>query len=147
MHFFSFLTHPSDAQIDEILSLYRAAGWWQASGSKESDASHIRDLISGSHCFVIATLRTASDRDQPIIGMGRSISDGVSDAYIQDVVVKPAHRGQGIATQIIERIVNRLQTDRIGWIGLIAERNTQNLYNPIGFEPMADSTPMLYRKK
>ena len=79
--------------------------------------------------------------------MGRSISDGVSDAYIQDVVVMPSHRGQGVATQIIKRIVDRLKSDGIGWIGLIAERNTQNLYNPIGFEPMADSTPMLYRKK
>jgi aralkylamine N-acetyltransferase len=145
MPHFSFLTHPTEFQIDEIFTLYRAAGWWQASGTKESDASHIRNLVCGSHCFLIVTPSAASDRAQPIIGMGRSISDGVSDAYIQDVVVTPSHRGQGIATQIIKQIVNRLQSDGIGWIGLIAERNTQNLYKPIGFEPMADSTPMLYR--
>lgn len=144
---YSFLTHPTDLQIDDILSLYRTAGWWQASGTKESDASHIRDLVRGSHCFLIATLGTASDGKQSIIGMGRSISDGVSDAYIQDVVVMPSHRGKGIATQMIKRIVDRLQTDGIGWIGLIAERNTQTLYKPIGFEPMPGSTPMLYRKK
>lgn len=126
--------------------MYRTAGWWQTAGTKDSDASHVRDLVSGSYCFLIATPAVASDRELPIIGMGRSISDGVSDAYIQDVVVTPSHRGQGIATQIIKQIVDRLQTDGIGWIGLIAERNTQNLYESIGFEPMADATPMLYRK-
>lgn len=143
MPHFSFLTYPTDSQVDEILLLYQTAEWWQASGTKESDASHIRDLVSGSHCFLIAVPAVISDREQPIIGMGRSISDGVSDAYIQDVVVAPSFRRQGIATQIIKRIVDRLQTDGIGWIGLIAERNTQNLYKPIGFEPMADATPML----
>jgi ribosomal protein S18 acetylase RimI-like enzyme len=144
MPHFSFLTHPSDSQTEAILSLYRTAGWWQAAGVKEEDASHVRDLISGSHCFLIAAPADGSDRGEPpVIGMGRSISDSVSDAYIQDVVVMPSYRGRGIATQIIKRIVDRLQTDGIGWIGLIAERNTQNLYKPIGFEPMADSTPML----
>lgn len=140
---FSFLTHPTDSQTEEIVALYRAAGWWQSTGTTESDASHIRDLVSGSHCFLIATLAPASNREESIIGMGRSISDGVSDAYIQDVVVALSFRGRGIATEIIRRIVDRLQTDGIGWIGLIAERNTQNLYKPIGFLPMADSTPML----
>ncbi len=146
---FSFLIHPTDDQVNDILSLYRTAGWWQSTGADErgeSDASHIKDLINGSHCFLIATPEK-TDRERPIIGMGRSISDGVSDAYIQDVVVMPSCRGQGIATRIIRRLVDRLQEDGIEWIGLIAERNTQNLYKPIGFDPMADSTPMLYRKK
>lgn len=143
MPLFSFLIHPTDSQTHEILALYRTAGWWPIDGTKESDVSHVRDLVSGSHCFLIVTPAADLDRERPIIGMGRSISDGVSDAYLQDVVVTPSHRGQGIATQIIKRIVDRLQTDGIGWIGLIAERNTQNLYKSIGFEPMAGATPML----
>lgn len=146
MPHYSFLTRPTEYQIEEILSLYRTAGWWQSTGTKESDASHIRNLVGGSHCYLIVT-STAQVREQPIIGMGRSISDGVSDAYIQDVVVMPSYRGQGIATRIIRRIVDRLLADGIEWIGLIAERNTQNLYKSVGFEPMADSTPMLYRWK
>ncbi len=87
----------------------------------ESDASHIKDLINGSHCFLIATSEK-TDRERPIIGMGRSISDGVSDAYIQDVVVMPSCRGQGIATRDYSGwLVDRLQEDGIEWIGLIAE--------------------------
>jgi spermidine synthase len=142
---FSFLNHPTDVQLDEILALYRLAGWWRASGTTVRDRDQVRGIVGGSHCFLIAT--DGADQEAPIIGMGRSISDGASDAYIQDVVVAPDWRGRGIATEIIGRIVRRLQKDAIEWIGLIAERNTKTLYQPLGFSPMADSVPMLYRKK
>lgn len=142
---FSFLTQPTDAQLDDILALYRLAEWWQASGDRTHDRDAVRDIVAGSHCFLIAT--ETPQQGAPIIAMGRSISDGASDAYIQDVVVTPVQRGRGIATEIIDRIVQRLQGDGIEWIGLVAERNTEKLYRPLGFSPMADSVPMLYRKK
>lgn len=145
MSTFSFLTQPTDAQLDDILALYRLAQWWQSSGDAVRDRTGVRDIVGGSHCFLIVT--EAPKQEVPIIGMGRSISDGASDAYIQDVVVASAHRGRGIATEIINRIVQRLQGDGIEWIGLVAERNTEKLYRPLGFSPMADSVPMLYRKK
>lgn len=142
---FSYLTQPTDVQLDDILALYRLAGWWQSSKTEVRDRAQVRGIIGGSHCFLIAT--EALEGKTSIIGMGRSISDGISDAYIQDVVVAPAHRGRGVATEIIEHIVHRLRGDGIEWIGLVAERNTQKLYQPLGFSPMADSVPMLYRKK
>ena len=142
---FSFLTQPTDDQLDDILALYRLAGWWQSAGTTARDWDQVRGIVAGSHCFLIAT--AASEQEVSVIGMGRSISDGASDAYIQDVVVTSAQRGRGIATEIIDRIVQRLQDDGIEWIGLVAERNTEKLYRPLGFSPMADSVPMLYRKK
>jgi spermidine synthase len=142
---FFFLNQPTDVQIDETLSLYRLAGWWQSSGATDRDREQVRGIINGSHCFLVAT--DDAREEAPIIGMGRSISDGVSDAYIQDVAVVPAWRGRGIATEIIGRILRRLQNDAIEWIGLIAERNTKTLYQPLGFSPMADSVPMLHRRK
>lgn len=143
MPVFSFLTRPSNSQLDDILALYRLAGWWRACGNDDRDQA--RRIIEGSHCFLTATETT--DQGTRIVAMGRGISDGASDAYVQDVAVSPAYRGRGIATEIIKRIVTRLQNDGIDWIGLVAERNTQNLYEPLGFSPMTDSLPMLYRKK
>jgi spermidine synthase len=141
---FSFLAQPTDIQIDNILSLYRLAGWWQPSGDDARDRDQVRGIVRGSHCFLIATADAEPDS---IIGMGRSISDGASDAYIQDVVVTPAHRSAGVAREIIRRIVARLREDGLEWIGLVAERNTQGFYEPLGFSPMADSMPMIYRIK
>ena len=64
---------------EQIVDLYRAAGWWK----EEMDASKINDLIRGSFLFAVA-IDISTGR---AVGMGRVISDGIADAYIQDLVV------------------------------------------------------------
>lgn len=128
-----FLEDPTEKQIDQIADLYQKAGWWdEASDNPEQ----IAKIIKGSHCFCICT------DNEIVIAMGRAISDGVSDAYIQDVTVDKKQRGQGIGTRIVEKLVARLQRDGLAWIGLIAERGTSRFYEPMGFKTMPDSTPM-----
>ena len=78
-----------------------------------------------------------------IVGMGRAISDGVSDAYIQDVAVDKNHRGKGIGTEITSRLLNRLNSDGVNWVGLIAERGSHLFYERLGFAVMPDATPMV----
>ena len=69
----------------EIVALYRACGWWK----DEYDPAEVPRLISGSFAFVVA----ADKNTGRAVGMGRVISDGVSDAYIQDLVVLPGTAG------------------------------------------------------
>ena len=131
---YSFLQTPTPIQITELIQLYRLAGWW----TDETDHTGVvADIVSGSHCFLVAMQKNS------IIAMGRAISDGVSDAYIQDVTVNPAFRHRGIGTRMVAELVARLEADGIGWIGLIAERKTHPFYRPLGFAPMADAVPML----
>jgi ribosomal protein S18 acetylase RimI-like enzyme len=132
------IDEPSQNAIREINDLYRLAGWW---GPAPDDPRTIERLVRGSYCFVTATETDA------VIGMGRAISDGVSDAYIQDVVVRPGWRGRGIASRIIEALVKALQAEGIEWIGLIAEGDSHPLYRRLGFAPMENALPMRYRKK
>jgi len=56
-----------------------------------------------------------------MIGMGRSLSDLTSDAYIQDVVVLQAYRGRGIGKKIIEKLITGLKDHGVDWIGLIGD--------------------------
>ena len=132
----------SDARIDQIIRLYREAGWWEspkkdADTISQPDRKHVRRMITGSHCFLVAELEKA------VIGMGRVISDGESDAYIQDITVTATHRKKNIGSQIVIRLVRRIESDGLKWIGLIAERNTHTFYEKIGFKPMTNSAPML----
>lgn len=131
---FAFLTEPTPEQIRSITVLYRAEGWWSG---KADDPGLIARIVAGSHGFLVATI------DGRIVGMGRAISDGTSDAYIQDVTVETRHRGEGIGTEIIRRLVRRLNDDGLEWIGLIAEKNSHLFYERLGFLPMRDSVPML----
>jgi GNAT superfamily N-acetyltransferase len=122
----------------EIVALYRSAGWWQ---EERDDPSEIPDLIRGSLVFVVAVDR----RSGKAIGMGRAISDGVSDAYIQDLVVLPAYRGRGVGGAILGRILAACRDRGIGWIGLIAEGGSGDFYRRLGFGVDEGDLPMMYR--
>jgi aralkylamine N-acetyltransferase len=127
------------APVEDIVELYKCAGWWQE--TPEARAV-IPAMIRGSYCFMVA--RTL---DGKIIGMARVISDGYSDAYIQDVVVLPSHRGNGIGRELVRRLTQLCVTRKIGWIGLVAEPGTQGLYEELGYGPLTGYQPMLYGKR
>jgi ribosomal protein S18 acetylase RimI-like enzyme len=129
----------SAAPVEEIVALYKAAGWWQE--SPESRAV-IAPMIRGSLCFMVA--RSLNGR---IIGMARVISDGYSDAYIQDVVVLESHRGRGIGKELVRRLTQFCASRKIAWIGLVAEPGTQGLYEELGYGPLVGYQPMLYGKR
>jgi ribosomal protein S18 acetylase RimI-like enzyme len=77
--------------------------------------------------------------------MGRVISDGVSDAYIQDLVVLPTYRSQSIGKKIAQKLIEFCQSKGIVWIGLIAEPGSSQFYTSLGFTTMENHIPMLYK--
>jgi ribosomal protein S18 acetylase RimI-like enzyme len=133
------LQAPKKKQILQIADLYRAQGWWQA-GDDDSQQL-IPRLIAGSHCFAAAL------EGEDIVGMGRAISDGVSDAYIQDLTVRSDHRNQGIGRRILQTLLERLHADGLHWVGLIAEPGSCGLYHRAGFREMTSWVPMLMTQK
>lgn len=128
------------ATPDKILYLYRQAGWWSEDATPET-FDFINAIIANTFCFVIAL------DGEEIIGMGRIISDGVSDAYIQDVTVRQEYRRQGIGQQIINTLVAYLKANGITWIGLISEPGYENFYQNLGFSKMEGYTPFLMKKQ
>lgn len=130
-----FLSKPTDEEVDRIISLYIEAGWWEPGSDS---AGLVKRLVGGSHCFAAAVL------DGCIVGMARAISDGSSDAYIQDVTVTAPLRRSGVASRLISAVIERLTQDGIGWIALIAERGSEPLYLGQGFSPMPDAVPMRF---
>lgn len=123
---------------EELVILYRSAGWWS---EKNDNIEFLDELVNNSFLFL------AAYDGSKLIGMGRSISDGISDAYIQDVTVLPEYRRKGIGGEIIRNLVSNLKERGIHWIGLIGEPGTQHFYEELGFERMIDYVPMLYKDK
>jgi len=129
----------TSAPVEEIVELYQTAGWWQDSpGAREA----IPSMIRGSLCFMVA--RSLEGR---IVGMARVISDGFSDAYIQDVVVLENYRGRGVGSELVRRLTQFCVARKISWIGLVAEPGTQGLYEDLGYGPLVGYQPMLYGKR
>jgi len=120
----------------EIVELYKVGGWWKNS----YDSSGIKFLIKGSFAFVVAV----DNANKKTIGMGRLISDRVSDAYIQDVVVLPEYRKKGIGGMIIKTLLDYCLSKGVLWIGLISEPNQDKFYSGLGFKIMEKYVPMKY---
>lgn len=129
----------TSAPVEEIVELYSAAGWWH-----ESPANRLRiePMMRGSFCFMVALTPEGK-----IIAMGRVISDGASDAYIQDVVVLPPYRRRGIGRELVRRLTRFCVEHNLDWIGLVAEPGSPALYESLGYGVLEGFQPMLYGKR
>jgi len=124
---------------EDFTRLYKEAGWWK--GGYDKDLSFIGRVVKRSFCFMGAFYKGK------MIGMGRSISDGIGDAYIQDVIILKEFRGKGLGKKIIKKITEYLLSKGIDWIGTIAEPGTKKFYGKLGFKIMKKYTPMLWYDK
>jgi len=121
-------THIETAFSPELLAaaarLYRIAGWVD----ENDDCGFLAAALKNS-CAVCA-----ARCDGRIAGMGRALGDGVSDAYIQDVVVDPEFRRRGIGGAIVRTLAAELQGRGVDWIALVGEPGTEEFYRSLGFE-------------
>ena len=124
-----------EADSAAVAQLYFDAGFLPP----VSDISFIPAMITGSFVWVGAWC------NGELIGMGRAISDGISDAYIQDVVVKANYRRQGIGAGIIREIIAILRQHGVDWIALVGVPGTKHFYQELGFEELSEYLPMQWK--
>ena len=119
----------------DVLALYRAAGWFGMS----DPAPELDAMIANS--FAVSA---AFDPAGHLVGMARALSDGVSDAYILDVVVEPAHRSRGIGREIVKRLADHLASCGVDWIVCVGVPGTEAFYRAAGAAPMDGHTPFRF---
>lgn len=124
---------------EPIVELYQEGGWWK----EHMDPSRIGELISQSFLFAMA-IDSSTGRS---LGMRRVISDGIADAYIQDVVVLAEWRRRGVGRMILSALLEGCMSRGIAWISLISQPGTDAFYRALGFVPMVGSMPMQFQGK
>jgi GNAT superfamily N-acetyltransferase len=65
------------------------------------------------------------------VGFARAVTDGVAVAYLADVYVLPAHRGQGLGKELVREIVEHGPYAHVRW--LLHTRDAHDLYAQVGF--------------
>ena len=80
----------------ELCGLYAAVGWTVYA----ENPTRLRAAIDGSH--FVATARV----DGQLVGLVRVVSDGVSIAYIQDILVHPDHHRRGIGRRLLAAAID-----------------------------------------
>ncbi|MBD5138307.1 MAG: GNAT family N-acetyltransferase [Ruminococcus sp.] len=74
--------------------------------------------------------------DDKLIGYIDSVSNGVTDAYIQDLMVCPDYQGKGIGTALMDKMIEYLKEKRIYMISVVYEKGLKPFYERFGFYNM-----------
>ncbi len=100
-----------------------------------SPETHLR-ILAGSD-YVELAIDSATGQ---VVGFITAISDGVLSAYIPLLEVLPEYQGQGIGTELVRRLLDRLS--HLYMIDLLCDPEVQPFYARLG---MHQSTGMLLR--
>ncbi len=86
----------------EILNLYASVGWTAYTDQPET-------LKAG---FGGSLLTLAAYEDDRLLGLIRTVGDGQTIVYIQDLLVLPEYQRRGIGTALMQAVLERFQAVR-----------------------------------
>ena len=96
--------------------------------SSPSPQTHLRILRQSDH--VVIAIDTGTDR---IIGFVTAISDGILSACIPLLEVLPTHQKQGIGTELMRRMLDKLRN--LYMIDLTSDPDLRPFYTRLGMKP------------
>ena len=98
------------------------AGW----PNPPSPTTHYR-ILANSAAIVLARTDNGD-----VVGFITAVSDHVSCAYIPHLEVLPAYQGQGIGSELVRRMVEKLQ--HLYMIDLVCDPQLQSFYERLGMK-------------
>lgn len=111
--------------LKEYKYLCSSVGWTNYMNFEVVETS----LSNSIHCI------TVKDNEQ-IVGMGRIVGDGAIYFYIQDIVVHPDYQNNGIGKEIMNLLVEYLNTSAPdkAFVGLFASQGKEPFYEKYNFK-------------
>ncbi|WP_156155300.1 GNAT family N-acetyltransferase [Curtobacterium flaccumfaciens] len=122
--------------IDELVALYDAVGWT----AYTQDPAALTAAIVGSH-----TVLTARDDDGHLLGLLRTVSDGVTIVYVQDVLVVPSAHRSGVGGALLDAVLQRYADVRQTVLLTDTEAGQRAFYESRAFVEAHDVEPQPLR--
>jgi N-acetylglutamate synthase-like GNAT family acetyltransferase len=107
---------------DEVRHLLIDTGWRKRVTPRE----RFDRVIAGANRTVVAVDGVR------VVAVARALFDGVSNGYISTVAVAADRRNQGIGRELVKRLMNVDESDRITWV-LRAGRGSTGFWEKMGF--------------
>lgn len=127
------IVEPTVLQLVELLGLYESVGWT----SYTRDPELLWRSVSGSHR--VATAR----RNGRLVGLARTISDGATIVYLQDVLVAPTEQRGGTGRRLLETLFESYGDIRQRVLLTDTEERQRAFYERLGFTEVHDHEPGL----
>ena len=119
-------TDPSMLDLDAVHGFLRRSYW-----ASERSLEIIKRSVEGSLNF---GLYHGQERRQ--VGFARVVSDFATFAWLCDVFIDEAHRGQGLGIWLMETVADHPEL-RCMRLWMLGTRDAHGLYEKIGFTPLS----------
>jgi len=100
-------------------------GFFEGWAAPPNPEQHLQILRNSSHVVV------ARDDDGTVVGFVTALSDGVLAAYIPLLEVLPAHRGRGVGTELVRRLLARFEG--LYMADVMCDDDVRPFYERLGF--------------
>ena len=130
MNTYDISTDPSRLQLDAIHA-YLTRSYWSPGIPKDVVARG----IANSLCFGVYL-------GEAQVGFARVVTDKASFAYLADVYVLEAHRGQGLSKRLVGQILGHPELMGLRRF-LLATADAHGLYAQFGFTPLGAPERMM----
>ena len=127
------LIDPQTLTEADLVGLYESVGWCAYTRDPEKVLASVR----GSHRVAVA--RSGAD----LVGLARTISDGVTIVYLQDVLVRPEVRRDGLGSRLVRAVLDADPDVRQRVLLTDAEPGQRAFYTALGFTEAHDHDPGL----
>ncbi len=107
--------------LDGLLALFAQTDW-----TAKRSADDLRAMLEGTRvCLGVWD-------GEKLVGFARAITDDLTRAYVEDVIVDSAYRGGGIGAELMRRLLQRLA--HVEAITLNCHDHLIPFYERLGFE-------------
>lgn len=122
--------------VEDYIRFIASAGW------DEQDPKRVKKALKKSLYSVCAF------KGKELAGMARIVGDGHIYFYIQDVVVLPEYKGQGIGKLMMYHLDDYLKhhCPPNAFIGLMAAQGAESFYEQFGYKKRASGEGGMYKK-
>lgn len=105
----------------EIEDLRETVGWDRSAGTYGS-------ILPRHYAYYIVRAE-----DSQLIGYLSVLSDGISDAFLLDLMVHPQHQGRGIGTRLVKRAIQDIRQAGIRCAQVTFDEHLEHFYARCGF--------------
>lgn len=113
---------------EEILHLYQSVGW----------INYVNNPKMLRNAYANSLKILGAYESEKLVGIIRTVGDGSSIVYIQDIVVLPEYQRQGIGRTLLKEILERYQNVYQKILFTDNTERTIRFYKSVGFEMDTD---------
>lgn len=124
---------PSRDDVAAITALRCSVGWPEM--KREYSNSKLQNYFSAA-CY----------DENRLVGWLCVVSNGVTDAYVQDLMVAPDYQRRGIGTHLMDLLLDVLRSHGIYMVSVVyGEESLRSFYEKFGFYTMLCGQKELYQ--